>query len=142
MTQKKILVPIGPEIKDLKSVHYALALAERLQAKVFILQWAGGPGGSEAYPAWLEEALADLIASARLAGLSLSHLTVNGRQAEGAVNVVKDEGIHLVVLSKHQSRLGCGLLELAPHLEHAIIRVEEKDTVNLSEKKGEPRWQS
>ena len=41
--QKKIMVPLGPEIRDLKSVHYALAAAERLRATVIILRfaWAG-----------------------------------------------------------------------------------------------------
>ncbi len=38
MLQKKILVPVGSSGKDLKSVHYALALAERLRAQVYILQ--------------------------------------------------------------------------------------------------------
>ena len=142
MTRKKILVPFGPEIRDLMSVHYAMALAERLQARVFILQWGGAPNGSEPYPTWLEEALADLITSARLAGLRMSHVTVTGPLEQAAVNVVKDERIDLLVLGENQSRLERRLLQLAPHLTHSIIRVKEKDTVSLSEKEGGPRWRS
>ena len=78
MTQMKILVPCGPGGGDLKSVHHALALAERLQAHVLILQWREPPEDREPQSEWLGEALSDVIANARLAGLSLSHLTVTG----------------------------------------------------------------
>ena len=60
--EKKILVPLGPEIRDLKSVHYALAAAERLQAAIIILRLADGH--IERTP-WIEETLTDLVANAR-----------------------------------------------------------------------------
>jgi len=70
--QKRILVPIGASEKSLRSVHHALALAKRLDAQVYILQQAARssvpPFGST-----LEDALNDLINSAREDGLTLSH---------------------------------------------------------------------
>ena len=137
--QKKIMVPLGPEIRDLKSVHYALAAAERLQATVIILRFADG---HEERPVWLEEALTDLVASARLAGLKLTIVEAGGNPEREVVDVADHEKIDLLVLSEDQRRLERGVLELAPRLGHIMIQVREKDTMHLGMDEGGARWQS
>ena len=63
MLQKKILVPVGSSGKDLNSVHYAMALAERIRAQVFILQHGAVEATPHSITTWLDEALLDLITS-------------------------------------------------------------------------------
>jgi hypothetical protein len=137
--EKKIMVPLGPEIRDLKSVHYALAAAERLEASVIILRFADG---HELRPTWLEEALTDLVASARLSGLKLTIVEANGAPEREIVEVANQERIDLLVFSEDQRRLEQGVLELAPRLGHMIIQVREKDTMHLGTEEGGSRWQS
>jgi hypothetical protein len=137
--QKKIMVPLGPEIRDLKSVHYALAAAERLQAAVVILRFTDG---QDERPAWLEEALTDLVASARLAGLKLTIVEAEGIPEREIVDVADHEKVDLLVLSDDQRQLERGVLELAPRLEHIMIQVREKDTMHLGTEEGGSQWQS
>jgi hypothetical protein len=136
---KKIMVPIGPEIRDLKSVHYALAAAERLQATVIIVRCACD---GEERATWFDEALTDLIGSARLAGLKLTVVEAFGTPEREVVDLVDHERVDLLVLSEDQSRLEQRVLELAPHLGRLMIQVKEKDTMHLETEKGGSRWQS
>jgi hypothetical protein len=128
VTEKRILVPFGPRGEDLISVHHALALAERLRARVFILQWSGNGDDRDIDSAWLDEALADLVASARLAGRHLSHLKVIGPPEEEVVGLIKDERIDYLVLREGRSGIERRLLQLEPDLTHRIIRVKERST--------------
>lgn len=142
MTPKKILVPCGPGGRDLKSVHHALALAERMLAHVLIVQWREPGDAGEANSDWLGEALTDVIANARLAGLSLSYLTVNGSPPDEIVKIVEEEEIDLLVLSADQWQLESTLLQHHPRLLGSIIRVKEKESMEVSIKKGGRRWPS
>jgi hypothetical protein len=135
----KIMVPLGPEIHDLKSVHYALAAAERLRASVILLRLAASP---ERRQAWFEEALADLVASARLAGLNVTIVEANGTPVREIADLAESERIDLLVFSEDQSRLEWATLDLAPHLGPLMITVREKDTMDMRSKKGDSRWPS
>ena len=137
--QKKIMVPLGPEIRDLKSVHYALAAAERLPAAVVILRFADD---RERCPTWLEEALTDLVASARLAGLQLTIVEAAGAPEREVVDIADQERIDLLVFGEDQQRLERAVLELAPRLEHTMIQVKEKDAMHLGTEEGGSRWRS
>ena len=137
--QKKIMVPLGPEIRHLKSVHYALAAAERLHAAVIILRLADG---RKERPRWLEEALTDLVTSARLAGLSLTIVEVNGVPEREVAHVAHHERIDLLVFSDDQRRLERNVLELEPRLENVIIQVREKDGAGDGTEEGGSQWHS
>lgn len=139
MTTKKILVPCGPESGGLKSVHHALALAERLQAHVVILEWRESPGDRKPASTWLGDALNDVIANARMAGLSLSHLRVTGAPLDEIGNIVEDEEIDLLVLSADQSQLEAAILRHHSRLLGAVIRVKEKGSMDYSVEEG--GWQ-
>ena len=130
MSQKKILVPFGPSAKDLKSVHYALALAERLKAQVYILQNAPAPGLGNSRSVWAKEALLDLINSARLAGLTVSHLIANGGLEEEIIGLVKEEGIDVIVCGADDGICERCFLQIKPLFTGQIIQVKEKNHVN------------
>ena len=136
---KKIMVPLGPQIHDLKSVHYALAAAERLQATVIILRLADG---HRECPSWFEETLADLIASARLAGLKLTIIEADGNPEREVVALADTERIDVLVFGEGQGVLEHDVLQLDPRLGHMIIQVREKDTLDLGTQEGGSRWPS
>ena len=129
MLQKKILVLVGHSGKDLKGVHYALSLAERLQAQVFILQKAGEHGDQNPLALWMGEALPDVINSAREAGLSISHLIANRPLKDEIVELALEEGIDLVILGDGDDACHGLPLQIKPLVPSQIIQVSEKDQV-------------
>ncbi|MDR3632135.1 MAG: universal stress protein [Desulfocapsaceae bacterium] len=130
MHQQRILVLVGVSAKDLKGVHYTLALAERITTKVFIVQQSKGEGELEPHSVWLEEALHDLISSARLAGLDVTHLVTTGDTAGKIISLVKSEGITLLVLGVDDGDYENFILQMKPHLPCQIVQVKEKDHIS------------
>jgi hypothetical protein len=136
MPRKNILVPLGPWSTDLKSVHHALALAERLRARVIILHCVQRTTNRPAHSVWLAEALVDLINNARQDGLSLSHLTINGMLEDEIVALDRDEGIDLLVISADDGELGQSLREIEPLLSGQIIQVSQKTPAERPREEG------
>jgi nucleotide-binding universal stress UspA family protein len=130
MFQKKILVPLGRSGKDLKSVHYALSLAERLQSQVYILQQAPSSSFDHQFSAWLDEALLDLINSARQAGLTVSHHITHRELKQEIVDLVIAEGIDLLVFSLDDGLSERLLLQVKPLIPTQIIQVKEKNHIS------------
>ena len=130
MHQQKILVLVGISTKDLKGVHYTLSLAERITTKVFIVQQSEGREKQEPHSIWLEEALHDLINSARLAGLNVTHLIAVGDIVKEITSLVKSEGINLLVLGVDDEECESFMLQLKPHLPCRIVQVKEKDHIS------------
>jgi Universal stress protein family len=127
MQQKRILVPVGSSLKDLKGVYYALSLAERLATQIFILQQSENEGEGESHSVWLNEALMDLINSARTAGLSIAHHVAAGDVIGEIVSLVKSESINLLVLGVDDREYENFTLQLKPHIACQIVQVKEKD---------------
>ncbi|MEW6672830.1 MAG: universal stress protein [Thermodesulfobacteriota bacterium] len=130
MFQKKILVPLGPFGRDLKSVHYALSLAERLQSQIYILQQAPGANFENQFSDWLDEALQDLINTARQAGLIVSHHITHGELAEEIIGLVREEDIDLLVFGTDDGLNERLLLQIKPLIPTQIIQVKEKNHIN------------
>ena len=130
MFQKKILVPLGPSGRDLKSVHYALSLAERLQSQIYILQQAPEASFENQFSAWLGEALLDLINSARQAGLMVSYHITHRELAEEIVGLVRGEGIDLLVFSTDDGLNERLLIQIKPLIPTQIIQVKEKNHIS------------
>ncbi|MFZ0612214.1 MAG: universal stress protein [Desulfobacterales bacterium] len=133
MLQKKILVPVGSSGKDLNSVHYALALAERLRAQVFILRHDAVKmiqDSPDSIATWLEEALLDLINSARQAGLAVSHHIAHRELKDEIVDLVKDEGIDVVVFGADNGACERLTLQIKDLVPSQIIHVREKDHIS------------
>ncbi len=130
MLQKKILVPLCSNGKGLKSVHYALSLAKRLQAHVYIIQEVTGKGLANPLYGWRGEALVDLINSAREAGLTISHLLVHRDMENEIVDLVRQEGIDVLVFDEDNGSGERLLPQLKPLFSSQIIQVKEKDHVD------------
>ncbi|MEN8691747.1 MAG: universal stress protein [Desulfobacterales bacterium] len=130
MMQKKILVPVGSSGKDLNSVHYALALAERLRAQVYILQHDAVDASPNSIATWLDEALLDLINSARQAGLTVSHHIAHRELKEEIVGMVKDESIDVLVFGADNGVCEHLMLQIKDLVPSQIIQVREKDHIN------------
>ncbi len=126
MSEKRILVPLEASEKSLTSLHYALALAERLQAHVYILQHRIGKARPVSQTSWLDAALSDLIDSARRAGLNISHHVGTGEWKEDIVGLVTAEGIDLVVFGGEDDAWQGLLVQLEPLIPPHIIHVKPK----------------
>jgi nucleotide-binding universal stress UspA family protein len=124
--QKKILVPLEMSGMDLKSVHYALALAERIKAQVYILQSDDATGADSSVTLYMGEALSDLINSARQAGLSVSHHIAHKALKEEIIGLVKDEHIDLLVFGEEEKVNKRLLLQVKPLVSSQIIQVKGK----------------
>ena len=131
MLPKKILVPLVPSANDLKSVHYALSLAERLSAHVYILQQAVGPDPNHPLSMWMGEALSDLINSARQAGLVVSHHITHKLLDEEIVGLVRDEGIDVLVFSDDDGAGERFVSQIKPLIPSQIIQVKGKDHISF-----------
>ena len=126
----RILVPLGRFAKNLTSVHYALALAERLQAQVYILQEASLPGDADQRSLGLDEALADLINTARQEGLSVAHHIAFGEMKEEIIQMAKAEGIDVLVFGEDDGICASLPFQLKPVFHNQIIHVREKHHFN------------
>jgi hypothetical protein len=133
VTRKNILVPIDPESKNLKALYHALALAERIQAKVFILlsRPSGNPNQMDG---WVEDVLMDVIHGACEEGLQVSyHIAENGFEDE-VISLVESEHIDLIVVSAEKGPIRDILQRIIPRMSAQIIQVKGKDnTADLVE---------
>jgi predicted LPLAT superfamily acyltransferase len=126
VTQKNILVPIDPENKDLKALYHALALAERIQAKIFVV-FSRLSGVSHPVDSWEEEVLMDIIHGACEEGLQVSsHIAEEGLENE-VISLVESEHIDLIVVSAENGSLKNMLQRIVPQMSTQIIQVKGKD---------------
>ena len=130
MLARRIMVPLGRSAKDLKSVHYALALAERLQAQVYILQQSSITGENDQHSLWLDAALSDLINTARQAGLIVSHHIASGEMKGEIIEMSMAEGIDVLVFGDEDGISESLPLQLKPMFHKQIIHVKEKDHIS------------
>jgi K+-sensing histidine kinase KdpD len=126
--QERILVPLGPHNKDLKGVHHALALAERMQASVYVLLLESLADGEDLMP-W-EEAILELINNAREAGLAVSYHIAKGSFEEEVLAFILEEDIHLIVFGGDEAYMAPSLLRIKSRAPVQIIQVKKKDNVN------------
>lgn len=129
MTQKKILVPIDPENKDLKALYHALSLAERIRAKIFILLFRQ-LGNSHQIDSWVEEVLMDIIYGASEEGLQVSYHIAEDGLADEVISLVKSEHIDLIVVSAENGPVKDLLQRIIPQMSTQIIQVRGKDNTD------------
>jgi len=136
MHRKKILIPIGAKANNLKSVHYALALADRLDAQIYILQQTPTVISENQQTLWFSETLQDLINNARQNNIVLSHYMVATNFKDEIVDLVKTEHIEVLVFSADADVSEKLLLQVKPLVPSQIIQVREKDDIQCI-KEGE-----
>ena len=130
MHRKKILVPIGPHATNLKSVHYALALAERLDAQIYILQQAPPVNTDTQQTLWFNETLQDLFNDARRNKIALSHYFINTNFADEIIDLVKTEHIDMLVFSADAEVTESLLFHVKSQVPSQIIQVRDKNDIH------------
>jgi hypothetical protein len=106
-----------------------MALAERLETRLYIVQPSRGEAPADSDTHRLDETLAELINSARQAGLSISHHLANGDLQNEVVDFIREEGIDLLVFSADDRPWARALMRVKPRVSLPIIQVREKDHV-------------
>ena len=136
--RKKILVLPGPRGEDLGPVHYSLALAERLGARVFVFELRGGAdGGAPLDGAYVHEAVADLVVSARRAGLDVTHHLVDEPLEDRVVEFLEREGVDVLVFGADRVEREQLQRRVGPLVSCELIQVSEKERVHfLPSKRG------
>ena len=129
MVPKRILVPLAAGVAHLKGLHYALSLADRIEARVFILQQTAGTEFKQQHALWLQEALLDLINAARQAGVSISHYMAKGEMKDEIVHFIQDQEIDLLVFAGEEVDSNELMHHLKPLIQPQIIQVQEKDNI-------------
>lgn len=126
-TQRRILVPLGRSVRDLTGIHYALSLARRLQAQIYILQQAQTEGTApSATSAYINDALSDLINSARQMGLVVFHHIANVDMKQEIVELVKEESIGFLVFSVDDIESRHFIREIKSLVSSQIIQVKNQ----------------
>ena len=128
---RKILVPFNIRSKDLNGVYHALALAERMQAKVIILRIDMNENkGFNEEKTWVEDTIIDLIQSASRQGLQVSYHIAQDRFEKEIRGLIAQENIDLLVFGAGDKRMAKALKKLRPYLKAQFIQVKEKGNVH------------
>ena len=128
---QKIMVALSAESMDLKGVHYALAVAGRMKAEVLVLKVDGSPDSRvNADRDWKEEAMLDLINSARQAGLTVSYHVADGPFQDEVLRLVREEGVGLLVLAEEELQLNHWLHQFRSRITSRVIQVKGKNNIN------------
>ncbi|MBU4278112.1 MAG: hypothetical protein KKC30_15335 [Proteobacteria bacterium] len=129
MGQEYILIPLAPDSRDLKALHHAISLAERINSKivVFSLEPEESPGRAN-NP--VIEACKDVINRVRENGIEIS-LLISSSQDEEADNeflqLLTRECIDLVIISDTEVYLEQMIRKLMPLISCQVEQVREKN---------------
>ena len=123
--EKKILVLLDPQSKELSALHHALALAERIRARVIVLR-IEPPKGKTALTGWMDKALFEILTRARESGLAVSCNTFSRGSGEDVLGFVREQGIDLLVMGEQERHWEKDVLRMNARMPAQIIRVKEK----------------
>jgi len=96
LSREKILVPLGPDNHDFNALYHALAVAERIQAKVYVV-YPESPQPAGTRPDWMARHLKELIGKACQQGLAVScHISAGPLPAE-LIDIINEQQIDLII---------------------------------------------
>jgi hypothetical protein len=124
-----ILIIFGRHSSDMKSLYHAFALAERINAKVFVLFFKEENFTQEQVTP-LEKACLEMVHSACEEGISVSFHIASGRFEEELFNIIKMEHINLVVISNGDTEMELIIKEFKLGIPIQIIKVKGKNNIN------------
>lgn len=130
MVQQKILVPVGVSDTDLNGVYYALALAVRIRARVYILRHGGEGLSANSKAVRIEKDLIDLINSARKAGLTVSDYIACQELKKEVVALIRAESIDVLVFGAGNGACKRLMPQIKDTFSGQIIQVKERDHIS------------
>lgn len=126
--EKKILVLLDPQSRELSAVHHALALAERIKAQVIILR-IEPLGERTALTGWVDDVLFELLNRAREAGVAVSCNTCRDCSGKAVLGFVQDQRIDVLVVGEKERHWEKDVLQMKSRMPAQIIRVKEKNEI-------------
>jgi hypothetical protein len=133
MENEKILVPLGVHARNLGCVHYALSLAVRIKARIYVIRQRD-PDESELYGSdFLDQALYEMIDNARQNGISLTLNLADGNLVDDIVALVNAEHIGLLIFGADDEISETVMPRVKTLVSSQIIEVKEKEYKSSSE---------
>jgi len=123
MQRKKILVPLGQNARNLKSVHYALSLAGRIQAQIIIIRQRMCSDETTDNFNLLDKSLEELIDDARKHDVALSLYRIDDNLAQEVAALANAEHIGLVVFNSDDELSETTMAQIKPLISSQIIQV-------------------
>jgi len=131
-SQRNILVPFNISCNDLNGVYHALALAERMQAKVIILAIDLNEKRADSHSeSWVQEALRDLMQTACQQGLPVSYHVAQDEFEREITGLIAEENIDLLVFGAGDKLMADAMQGLRPKIGAQLIKVKEKGTAHF-----------
>ncbi|MCP3873494.1 MAG: hypothetical protein GY699_10125, partial [Desulfobacteraceae bacterium] len=125
-----ILIPLGKESKDLKALHHALSLAERIDSRVLVLSHEEATKKQKKKNPVIEACL-DVVRSACEQGLQISfHITSSSSEAE-FLKMLERERIDLIIISNTEIRVKKMIRKIMSMISCQVVQVREKNDINL-----------
>lgn len=131
--EKKILVVVDPESRELSPLHHALALAERIRAQVILLRIEPQEESTRSRN-WIDDAILELLNHAREAGIAVSFNTLKSRSERAVLGFIREQETDVLVIGEKEVQWGKDLLQMKTGVPGQIIRVREKSEADFSSK--------
>lgn len=129
MSYKNVLIPLGPRSKDLKALHHALSLTERIRSRLFILSLQEVSEAQTPNP--VMSACREIVQSACEEGLQVSFHIVSGNVETELVKLLEREHIDLVIINDSEIQIKTIIRRIMPLISCQVIQVKEKNDINF-----------
>jgi hypothetical protein len=128
-----ILIPLAPDSRDLKALHHAVSLAERINSKIIVFSLEPENGQGKVKSPVLE-ACEDVIHRVQESGLKISLLITSSQGEEAEAEFLKllaRECIDLIVISDTEIYMKKMIRKLMPLISCQVVQVKGKNNTLL-----------
>lgn len=132
MGQENILIPLAPDSRDLKALHQAISLAERINSKIIVFSVERESQLGEAQNPVIDASM-DVINRARENDIAISLLVTSsqGEEADGEfLQLLTRERIDLIIISDTETNMEKMIKRLMPLIPCHVVQVREKDHIS------------
>ena len=133
MGLEHILIPLAPDSRDLKGLHHAVSLAERIDSQIIVFFFEPESGSGKAKSPVIE-ACEDVIHRVQESGLKISLLISSSRGDEAEAEILKllaRERIDLIVISDTETQIEKMIIKIMPLISCQVVRVKGKNNTKL-----------
>jgi hypothetical protein len=130
--QENILVPLAPDSRDLKALHHAISLAERINSKIIVFSLEPGDWPKKEKSPVIEACM-DVIHRTRENGLKISFfVTLAGiEEVESEfLKLLDRESIDLIIISDTERYVEEMIRKNMPLISCQVVQVRKKNNIN------------